>query len=146
MSGRRSLLGTLAAFAVVPAAVPVVTAAVLQPDAVLLAMGREAAPLIAEYERLTARYFALPPGHPGVREAGDASAAIYDRLEELTDLAQETRATTLDGFKAKARLLQHGLRSTNRMDGKVRLIDPEQELAWSLVADLLHDELDGEEA
>ena len=141
MSGRRSLLGGVAAaLALAPAAA--MPAPATSADAELIAMGREARPLIAEYERLTHLFFTASTQAERF-QASDDSDPAYERLDELFDQALELRATTLEGFKAKALLLQHGLRSANRMDGHVTFSDPEQEMAWSLVADLLGNGLEG---
>jgi hypothetical protein len=108
------------------------------PDAELIAMGREAAPLIAEAERLAAQWFALPPGpNPDLHRIAAAEEPIVNRLEELFDRALELPAITHDGLRAKAILVQHEMRTQNRVDGELVFDGAGSEGAWALIDDLL---------
>jgi hypothetical protein len=77
------------------------------PDAELIAIGREAAPLVDEFDRHTAAFFALPEGDPAIERTAQAGDQSFDRLRGLATQAAPLRATTLDGLAAKGILLRH---------------------------------------
>jgi hypothetical protein len=133
---QRSTLGfSVAAFAAA-LATPALAAGV-NPDAELIAIGREAAPLVDEFDRYTAAFFALPDGDPGIKRAGHAGDRSYDRLRELVAQAMPLRAATLNGLAAKAILLRH-LMLLEFGERHVFVSDETDltDLTWSLVSDL----------
>jgi len=133
MSSRRNLLATVAAAAVAPA----VLASPTHPDAELIAIGREALPLIEEYERFTAAWYALPDEHPDSNRVADLATPASDRLDELLKRAMPMKATTPEGCRVKAAILQHELRCFYRIGGVMVFENPAEEMAWSLVCDML---------
>ncbi len=63
--------------------------------------------------------------------------ASYDRLWELYEQALTLRATTPDGWRAKAELARHFLVvECEDKHGKMEFGSPEQELVWSLICDM----------
>ena len=113
---------------------------IAHPDAALLSIGREAVPLIAEYQRNLVAFFALPSGHPDLEKVSALNNAPAERLEALLEAALPLRPTTLPGFAAKARLLrwqvllQHGDPETETVE---RHAGMEMVLALALCDDLL---------
>ena len=131
---RRTLIGAATAVAAVPL---LAQAAAPRPgaDEELVAIGREAAPLAAEFDRNLKAFFNLPIGHPDLCRVGELNDEPDARLDVLTHRALELDARTMSGFIAKAHLLRHHLLmqcGEFDADGQVEL-----ELAMSLVNDLL---------
>ena len=135
--GRRSLFAGAAAVLAL-GSVPAATAVVLEPDAVLIAIAKEAAPLIAEYSRLSDQWFALRGTDAAELERlGNAMDPIHDRLEVLTDQAVEQPATTLAGFASKAALLRHGLLLYARTAEGIRFDGSEERATFDLLGELI---------
>lgn len=132
-TGRRALFGAAAALAVAPA----MARTAPHPDAELIAIGREASGLIAQYNRHTRAFFALPIGHPDLA----ATAALADpmglRLDDLIERASGLTATTAAGCATKALLLRHELLQNCGGGGEWVSGGVDDALAWSLVNDLL---------
>ena len=133
---RRSAIGFSLAAMAAGLTVPVLASAG-DPDAELIAIGREAAPLVAEFDRSTAVFFALPDGDPAIEEVARAGDRPFDRLSELAVQAATLRAATLNGLAAKAILLRH-LMLTEFGERHVFVSDETDltDLTWSLVCDL----------
>ena len=135
MKGRRSLFGTAMVVATVAAA-PVIPVTPTSPDAQLTAIGREALPLLREYDRLNQVWFTLDHDDPEVDRVGDASDAIYDRLSVLRDQAQDLPAASLAGAAAQAvflrldMLIECSRKSGMAFDGTA------QERLWTFLGEL----------
>ena len=112
-----------------------------QPDAELIAIGAEAAPLIVEHERLGALWWATPADdeHRGAISAlGKQTEPVANRLFELTNRSMALPATTLAGAKVKAMLIQDVLRVEHETHGGMLEFETSgAEAVWSLVTDLL---------
>lgn len=112
------------------------------PDAELIAMDREAIPLVAEFKQYLANLFASPLSSAERERLGEKGDVPYERLKELTKRATTLRATTPAGYAAKARLIEHHMfhdfsdRGALDLDGLNR-DGQETALAWSLVNDIL---------
>lgn len=132
---RRLLCAGIPAAALMPAtALANLTA---HPDAELIAIGREALLLIEEYERFIAAWYALPKNHPDFNRVADLAQPASDRLDELLEQAMPIRASTQDGYRVKAAILQHELRCFYRIAGVMTFENPAGKMAWSLVCDML---------
>jgi hypothetical protein len=114
-------------------------AATPHPDAELIAIGQEAAPLIAEYRAIYARFFALPHGHPDHGTIADEGDAPSERIAVLLTRANELRATTVAGARAKALLAADDIFWQHAGGGvlEVDQFDEGELLVWGLVTDLL---------
>jgi hypothetical protein len=136
---RRSALGFSAAAIVAGLTVPALAIPPTRPnpDAELVAIGREAATLVDEFNRCSAAFFTLPDGDPTLVRAADAGDPSFFRLEELVTQVTPLRATTLIGLAAKAILLRH-LIILEFGTGGVFVSDdtPLTDLMWSLTYDL----------
>jgi hypothetical protein len=132
---RRLLCSAVPAVALMP--VTALANPIAHPDAELIAIGREALPLIAEYERFTADLYALPSDHPDFNRVADLALPASDRLDQLWDQVILMQATTPEGHRVKAAFLQHEMRCTYRIAGVMTFENPAQEMAWSLVCDML---------
>lgn len=136
MSTRRGFLAGAAGMAA--ATVPLAAQAGVHPDAELIAIGQEAAPLAAKFRANAAAFFALGAGHPDLQRVADLNDAPCERLDELVARAMQLRASSLEGCAAKAVLLRHtmlmefGERMDFLSDGRGMT-----GLSWSLVNDLL---------
>lgn len=115
-----------------PAAAPSAAVPASHPDAALIAAS-------AEYIDLEKRIADMP--EPGGRSSSAAHAAwseatepLYSRQAKLRDFMADTRATTLDGLRAKAAALRTWLPVTATGDD---LYGTEHGLTWSLVQDVL---------
>jgi hypothetical protein len=108
-----------------------------EPDAELIEIGREAAPLVDEFDRHTAMFFALDSSDPAFERVAHAGDQSFDRLKELATQAAPLRAATLDGLAAKAILLRH-LMTLEFGEFGIFVSDgtPLADLMWSLTCDL----------
>ena len=145
-AGFTALAGIAAAAIAAPDTAPV--EALPTDDAELIAIGREAAALVEQRRPLEARWWALPkgcgrlkgsPGHVELTAVSDAMTPLDDRLSELADQAIELRATTPDGWIAKAHLIRHEMEVEYVTDGVVELdmMQPHDRVMWSLLGDLV---------
>ena len=119
------------------------------PDAELIAIGREAADLIEQRKPLEVRWWALPrdsgsrrkgtPEQVELHAVGDAMEPIDARLDELADRAMELRATTREGWIAKARLIRREMQTECVTEGAIEVdeMQPSGRLTRSLLDDLL---------
>ena len=136
MSTRRGFLADAAGIAAT--ATPLAAQGGIHPDAELIAIGQEAAPLSAKFQANLAAFFALGSGHPDLQRVADLNDAPCERLDEMVARATQLRASSLEGCAAKAVLLRHimlmdfGERMDFVSDGR-NVTD----LSWSLVNDLL---------
>ena len=132
---RRSLFTAVPALALALAAPALARSA--EPDAELIAIDREAVPLIAEYRGLMDQFFALSHDDPDLTRVAHAADPSFDRLAEFAELADEIDATTMPGFVAKARLLKHQLWVEHGEDGVFVGHNDSDRAAWSLVNAIL---------
>ena len=116
----------------VPAEGEILATVARLPDAELVAIGREAEPIIAETRRREAAYW-----------AGDGeidTLEFYEQLDTLYDRAIRLPAITMEGARTKLLFVRHEMFATT---GNRGVIDPEKHLnaddrmTWSLCDDLL---------
>ncbi len=113
------------------------TAETPHPDNELIAIGREAEPLLAEDKRFAKVWWTLDADSPDINAWAAQWRPIDDRLFALMDRARELKASTLEGLRVKAMLVDHALSTELEHEGEIQTGDFHEELAWSLVRDLL---------
>ena len=133
---RRGLLGGAAVLVVAPV---IAARGAAAPDTELSAIGRAAVPLIAEFDRSLAMFFALEFDSPDLEDVAKLADAPSAALNVMVDRASELQATSWDGFVAKARLLRHEMLTEFGNQGvfDTNTADPRDMLAWTLVNDML---------
>jgi hypothetical protein len=131
LTRRLALLGC-AAVPTVGLAAAAKAEAVTNPDAALIALAAEIAVLDDESLRLADEMDDLPwPEQHRIRE--QQQSPLADRLHEMRDQFVTIPATTIEGFRAKARVLR---RWSNCTPGFANPWDDDA-IAWSLANDLL---------
>lgn len=106
-------------------------------DAQLVAIGREAEPLAEQWHRLLNVWWSLEVPHPNMERCADAMQVPLDRLRDVADAALPLQATTPEGMRAKAILLQHFFRVVyEEDDGEMHMPGQDEKLVWSLLCDL----------
>ncbi len=110
------------------------------PDAELIAMGQRAAQLAAEYAPLIVRWWAIEKGGPDFRkQLAEVTAGMEPLSDEMYDLAERAAdipTTTLPGMIAKARIAHHHFWRDHDTEDGLNL-NPEEEVTWSLLNDLV---------
>lgn len=145
---RRALLGGAAVLAV-PAAVGadqivnLANCSASHPDAELLALEREAVPLIPEYADAVAAFLSVPDDLPEperlaeLERWGDLETAVSDRLFQLAEAADGLRPVTLAGLAAKARLVRWQMLADHGDGAELQPGTPAMACAVGLCDDLL---------
>lgn len=101
MTTRRNVLASAAAAALIPAAVT----ASPSPDAELIRLGAEFDRIIAEGDRLWARFLAAPDGSDECRALGADCEAFSPQAEAAADRIMATPPATLAGLALWARVM-----------------------------------------
>ena len=76
----------------------------------LVAISKEAEPLVNAYVPMLATWWAMSLECPDLGNHAEEMGAIHDRLCDVADQAEKLTATTMEAYCAKAILPEHALR------------------------------------
>ena len=127
------MLGGAGSLALAAPAAPCATAA-RNPDAALIALGREHARIEQEQTEIEAAADRVRATGGDVQPLNDRSDALNERMCFITENAAVLQARTPDGVRAKVVIL--GDSWSFALRGLDKVGDCQHELAWSIVRDL----------
>ena len=105
-------------------------------DADLIAIGAEARPIVADYERLQTKWWRLGSTDPQIESCAAEMDGPHNQLCDLAERARDMQASTPDGWQAKAVLIRHLMTVEHSLGGTMQFETFDQEVIWSLICDM----------